>query len=90
MLEKKEHHNPNQLVRWVMNKEKHADELQEIVAQYFMTQRIKPKAASYDQKIKLLHEMLVFGMKCKQTTDLKNVEELRKRITDFNTLYFKK
>ena len=31
----------NQLVRWVMNKETHANELQHIVTQYFMTQRIK-------------------------------------------------
>ena len=63
----------------MINKEKHADELQEIVAQYFMTQRIKPQAASYDQKIKLLHEMLVFGMKHKQTTDLNNLEQLKKK-----------
>ena len=29
--------NSNQLVRWIMNKEKHADDLQEIVSQYFLT-----------------------------------------------------
>ena len=40
-LEKNKQANMNQLVRWVTNKEKHADEIQHIVAQYFMTQRIK-------------------------------------------------
>jgi len=32
--------NYNQLVRWVSNKEDHATEIQQIVSQYFMTQRI--------------------------------------------------
>ena len=34
--------NSNQLVRWINNKEHHADKIQEVVTQYFMTQRIKP------------------------------------------------
>jgi nickel superoxide dismutase len=33
--------NYNQIVRWTMNKEEHAEKLQYIVQQYFMTQRIK-------------------------------------------------
>ena len=36
--------NKNQLIRWVDNKEAHANEIQHIVTQYFMTQRIKPPA----------------------------------------------
>ena len=39
--------NSNQLVRWVMNKENHADDLQEIITQYFLTQRIKPEVKNY-------------------------------------------
>ena len=31
----------NQLVRWVMNKEEHALEIQHIVSQYFLHQRVK-------------------------------------------------
>lgn len=89
MLEQKEHHNPNQLVRWVINKEEHANELQEIVTQYFMTQRIKPETENYEKKLKLLHGMLLYAMKCKQTVDLKNADLLKKLIFDFNALYFK-
>ena len=37
--------NYNQIVRWVNNKETHADEIQHIVSQYFMTQRVKPVAS---------------------------------------------
>lgn len=81
--------NANQLVRWVTNKEKHAELLQEIVTQYFMTQRIKLDAADYDKKITALHKMLVFSMKCKQTTDTANVEKLRAAAEEFKMLYFK-
>ncbi len=89
--------NYNQLVRWVDNKEHHAEKLQEIVWQYFMTQRIKPVDASdaagrekYLAKLELLHLMLVHAMKAKQTTDLEHVETLRSLIADFDRLYFEK
>lgn len=80
--------NANQLVRWVTNKEHHANELQYIVTQYFMTQRIKFDAADYDKKLAALHKMLVYSMKCKQTTDLANVDMLRQAAEEFHTLYF--
>lgn len=78
----------NQLVRWVTNKEKHAELLQDIVTQYFMTQRIKLDAKDYDKKITALHKMLIFSMKCKQTIDLANVEKLRGAAQEFEKLYF--
>ncbi len=80
--------NYNQLVRWVTNKEHHANELQEVVTQYFMTQRIKPDAKDYEKKVTLLHKMLLAAMKCKQTTDLANVKELRALTSEFEGLYF--
>jgi nickel superoxide dismutase len=87
-LEKKESPNFNQLVRWIMNKEHHATEIQTIVAQYFLTQRIKPKNKDYHQKLSLLQQMLVYSMKCKQTTDLKNAAKLRDLVKQFHQLYF--
>ena len=84
----KSNNNANQLVRWVNNKEKHAELLQNIVTQYFMTQRIKLDAKDYDKKITALHRMLIFSMKCKQTIDLGNVEKLRAAAQDFQKLYF--
>jgi nickel superoxide dismutase len=89
-LEKEEHHNSNQLVRWIMNKEHHADEIQEIVTQYFMTQRIKLDMENYEKQLGLLHQMLIYSMKCKQTTDLTNVTKLKGIVNDFKALYFKK
>ncbi len=82
--------NYNQLVRWIMNKEDHANAIQEIVTQYFMTQRIKPDTEDYDKKLGLLHKMLVLAMKCKQTTDLDNIATLRSLLQQFENLYFGK
>ncbi len=79
----------NQLVRWIVNKENHATEIQTIVSQYFMTQRIKPGMDQYARQIAVLHEMLIAAMKCKQTTDLKYVSELRALLKTFDKLYFK-
>ncbi len=80
--------NYNQLVRWVTNKETHANELQEIVTQYFMTQRIKPDAKKYSEKLAVLHAMLIHAMQCKQTTDLSHVTTLRSLLKEFGALYF--
>ena len=82
--------NYNQLVRWIMNKEKHSDEIQEIVSQYFLTQRIKADGASYEKKLVLLHQMLVYAMKCKQTADLANTAKLKDLLKEFSGLYFHK
>jgi len=86
--------NMNQIVRWVNNKDQHADELSEIVTYYFMAQRIKVSSESdakayndYVKKLTLLHRMLVDTMKAKQTTDLANVQELRSLLEQFHAAY---
>lgn len=80
--------NQNQIVRWVTNKEHHATEIQQIVSQYFLTQRIKPDADQYGKKLEVLHQMLLSAMKCKQTTDPSNVNQLRSLLKEFEVLYF--
>lgn len=85
--------NSNQIVRWVMNKETHADEFTHIVTYYFLAQRIKPVegdgAEEYHQKLAMLHNMIVLAMKCKQTDDVANVQQLRELVAKFKTAYFK-
>ncbi|MGE4488372.1 MAG: superoxide dismutase [Ni] [Kiritimatiellales bacterium] len=82
--------NINQLVRWVNNKDEHADKLTEIVTYYFLTQRIKATepAEKYTAELKLLHSMMVASMKSKQTVDLQYVQELRSLIHEFEHVYF--
>ena len=84
----------NQLVRWVNNKEKHADHIRDTVAQYFLAQRIKVPTAGdaaaeevYSQKLSLLHKMVVYAMKCKQTVDTGHVKNLHKYLDLFQKLY---
>ncbi len=89
-LEKENNLNYNQLVRWINNKEVHAEKLQNIVTQYFMTQRIKVDAMDYNKKISTLHKLLIYSMKSKQTTDLKNIKVLRSLVDQFEGLYIKK
>jgi nickel superoxide dismutase len=87
--------NYNQIVRWVMTKDEHCDQIQTIVSQYFMTQRVKPVDPSdqagystYIQQITLLHQMLVYAMKAKQTTDLQYIDKLKQTLNTFAKSYF--
>ncbi len=82
--------NLNQTVRWVLNKEKHADELSKIATYYFLAQRIKPDMDHYEENLKLLHQIVVYSMKAKQTTDLNNVAKLRELIHSFEHSYIGK
>lgn len=77
----------NQSVRWVMNKEKHADEIIAIACQYFLAQRIKPGMDHYEENLKTLHEIIIYSMKSKQTTDIKNVVKLNELIHNFEHTY---
>jgi len=89
--------NYNQLVRWVTNKEEHAEKIQEIVSQYFLHQRIKitdsndkVKYEKYLAQLANLHEISVLAMKSKQSTDLVLVEKLNASVEGFSSLYFHK
>lgn len=86
--------NYNQIVRWVVNKEEHAEEIQEIVSQYFLHQRIKitdsanPQAfEKYNTELRLLHQIAVYAMKAKQSTDLQWIEKLNQSIDAFEDSY---
>ena len=92
-LSKEGDKNYNQLVRWIGNKEKHAEEIQHIVTQYFMTQRVKPANTDdtghdkFVHQLTLLHKLLFHSMKSKQTTDLAHVSELKSALEAFQNSY---
>jgi nickel superoxide dismutase len=86
---------PNQMVRWVMTKDQHAQSIQDTVAAYWLAQRIKAPAAGdaeardrYHRQLELMHGITVAAMKCKQTTDTAHVETLRKLALEFSGTYF--
>jgi len=66
-----------------------------LVTQYFLNQRVIPKmpeeGETYNKYVKMLtqfHQMLVYAMKCKQTTDLENVTKLRGLVLESRATYF--
>ena len=94
-LSKEANPNYNQIVRWVVNKEEHAKKIQEIVSQYFLHQRVKivassdkEKYAKYVSLLTTLHEISVYAMKAKQSTDMTNIEKLKSSLDAFGKAYF--
>ena len=84
----------NQLARWVATKEDHANKIQYVVTQYFMTQRLQvpPDEAgieAYTAKLVLLHKILRGAMKCKQTVDTVQVAQVRELLHEFEHAYSK-
>jgi len=76
-----------QLIRWTMTKEDHASKLIDETATYFLAQRVKVGADHYAEKIELLHHIIVFSMKTKQSTDSKSTETLSEKIAAFKAIY---
>ncbi len=80
--------NTHDITRWTINKEEHAQKIQDIASSYFLAQRIKPSTPSYVQHLMRLHQMTMSAMKAKQSVDLKNVEELKSIVSHYEKLYF--
>ena len=77
--------NAHQLTRWIVNKEAHAQSIQDKVLNYFLAQRLKlPKTEAetetYLKKLGLCHKIIVTAMKCKQGTDAENVAALHNQL----------
>ena len=72
----------NQASRWVTTKEQHASNVITVVAEYFLTQKVKvkaPGADGYDAYLKSLadhHAVMTAAMKTKQSADPATVTTL--------------
>jgi nickel superoxide dismutase len=77
----------NQAVRWVMTKEDHASKAQGVIAEYFMTQRIKADDPEYARKLAAAHKVMTTAMACKQSTDPAAADAFREAILDFYRAY---
>lgn len=87
--------NYNQIVRWVTTKDDHAQQLMDIVANYFLAQKVKAPATregeawdAYLEQLTLLHGIQVAAMKTKHGTDPAAVATLREQIGKFRKAYF--
>jgi nickel superoxide dismutase len=88
--------NQNQLVRWVNNKESHAQKIQDVISEYFLAQRIKPKSSidkEYDKYVQLstsCQKIIFYAMKCKQNVDTQYVEKLSAGLESLVDVYLDK
>jgi nickel superoxide dismutase len=71
----------NQLARWVLTKEQHAERVMRTIADYFMAQLIKPASGpTYLETLARHHAVLVAAMKCKQSVSPADAQALAKAI----------
>ena len=77
----------NQVIRWVMNKERHAQNVISTISDYFLTQRVKSSQKDYVERLKKHHAVIVAAMKAKQNADEKHALALRKSIEDLVQYY---
>ncbi len=77
----------NQLVRWVMNKEKHAQNVISTISNYFLTQRVKTSQKDYTERLKKHHAVILAAMKAKQNSDIKYAQSLKEAIEAIAAYY---
>ncbi len=70
----------NQFVRWVVNKESHAQKIIATISDYFLTQRVKPDQEDYAERLAKHHAVIVAAMKAKQNTNPKFAAALAEAI----------
>lgn len=80
----------NQRVRWIMNKEKHAQNIIDAISNYFLTQRVKLDQENYPERPVKHHTVIISAMKTKQHLDEKYVSQLKKSIETLMPYYPKK
>lgn len=76
-----------QLVRWVMNKEQHAQKVITTISDYFLTQRVKMSQDDYVERLKKHHAVIVAAMKAKQHADVKYGQDLKRSIEALMVYY---
>ena len=77
----------NQITRWVMNKESHAQKVISTISDYFLTQRVKASQEDYTERLVKHHTVIVAAMKAKQNADGKFAMELSKAIEALAAYY---
>ena len=70
----------NQIVRWVMNKEQHAQRIIATISDYFLTQRVKAKQEDYTERLRKHHAVIVAAMRAKQNANAEVVADLESAV----------
>lgn len=76
-----------QFVRWVNNKEEHAQKIIRTICDYFLTQRVKANMPDYSERLQKHHAVIVNAMKAKQNADMETVDVLEKSVQELLAYY---
>lgn len=76
-----------QLIRWVNNKELHAEKIIDTISNYFLTQRVKPSAEDYLLRLSEHHAVIRLSMQVKQKADVKIAEDLKQAVEALSKYY---
>lgn len=77
----------NQIIRWVTNKENHAQKIILTISDYFLTQRVKTSQKDYTERLTKHHAVILAAMKTKQSADMKDVKALKDRVQSLLSYY---
>ena len=77
----------NQLIRWVMNKEQHAQNIIDTISYYFLTQRVKTTQKDYAERLAKHHAVIVAAMHAKQNSDANSVKALQTSVAALTAYY---
>ena len=77
----------NQMVRWVNNKESHAEKIIGTIANYFLTQRVKTDAADFSTRLAAHLAVMIAAMKVKQDANLSTVTALKAATAKLDQYY---
>ena len=84
----------NQMTRWLLTKEEHANKIIHLVAEYCLCQRVKTEIFATDeeyvQALKAHHAVMQCAMKTKQQMNTAACDALDKAIEEFAKMYIKK
>lgn len=87
LADKRDAQSQNQMVRWIFNKEQHAQKIIAAMVDYFLTQRIKPAQEDYKERLVKHHTVIVAGMKAKQHADTRYAIALKQSIEALRVYY---
>lgn len=77
----------NQSIRWVSNKESHAQKIIASISDYFLTQRVKPSQEDYAERLAKHHAVIIAAMKTKQSVAGEDADALIKSIEALESYY---
>lgn len=80
-------HDWNEVIRWVILKEKESDATANLLTTYFLQQKIKPGEADTCKRLTSCHKLLFLLVAIKQNTDVKFVKDFLEEWEDFKAMF---